>query len=76
MFCAGADLKAINAGKAGDLGTARGGFGGITYRERRKPIIIAVDGLATAGGCEILLPATSSSPPRARRSGLPRSSAT
>ena len=55
VFCAGADLKAINAGKAGDLSTSRGGFGGITHRERRKPIIIAVDGLATAGGCEILL---------------------
>lgn len=55
VFCAGADLKAINAGKAGDLATQRGGFGGITHRVRRKPIIIAVDGLATAGGCEILL---------------------
>ena len=55
VFCAGADLKAINAGKAADLATARGGFGGITHRQRRKPIVIAVDGLATAGGCEILL---------------------
>ncbi len=55
VFCAGADLKAINAGNARDLSTTRGGFGGITHRERRKPIIIAVDGLATAGGCEILL---------------------
>ena len=25
------------------------------YRERRKPIVVAVDGLATAGGCEIVL---------------------
>jgi enoyl-CoA hydratase len=55
VFCAGADLKAINAGTANDLSTKRGGFGGITHRDRRKPIIIAVDGLATAGGCEILL---------------------
>ena len=56
-FCAGADLKAINSGQAGDLNTKRGGFAGFVYRERRKPIIVAVDGLATAGGCEIVLAA-------------------
>ena len=55
VFCAGADLKAINAGQAGDLATKRGGFGGFVYRERIKPVIVAVDGLATAGGCEIVL---------------------
>jgi enoyl-CoA hydratase len=54
VFCAGADLKAINAGKT-DLNTKRGGFAGFAYRERRKPVIAAVDGLATAGGCEIVL---------------------
>jgi enoyl-CoA hydratase len=57
VFCAGADLKAINSGQAGDLATKRGGFAGFVYRERRKPIIVAVDGLATAGGCEIVLAA-------------------
>ena len=57
VFCAGADLKAINSGQAGDLNTKRGGFAGFVYRERRKPIIVAVDGLATAGGCEIVLAA-------------------
>ena len=57
VFCAGADLKAINSGQAGDLSTKRGGFAGFVYRERRKPIIVAVDGLATAGGCEIVLAA-------------------
>lgn len=55
VFCAGADLKAINSGHAAALNTLRGGFGGIVYRERNKPIIAAVDGLATAGGCEIVL---------------------
>lgn len=55
VFCAGADLKAINSGGAGSLGTKRGGFAGYVYRERTKPIIVAVDGLATAGGCEIVL---------------------
>ena len=55
VFSAGADLKAINAGQAASLGTRRGGFAGYVYRERRKPVIVAVDGLATAGGCEIVL---------------------
>jgi enoyl-CoA hydratase len=57
VFCAGADLKAINSGNAAALNTRRGGFAGFAYRERRKPIIVAVDGLATAGGCEIVLAA-------------------
>ncbi len=57
VFCAGADLKVINSGGAATLATARGGFGGFTYRERTKPVIVAVDGLATAGGCEIVLAA-------------------
>lgn len=56
VFSAGADLKAIR-GAGGDAGlnTQRGGFAGFVYRERTKPIIAAVDGLATAGGLEIVL---------------------
>jgi enoyl-CoA hydratase len=54
VFSAGADLKAINAGGE-RLGTERGDFAGYVYRDRRKPVIAAVDGLATAGGCEIVL---------------------
>jgi enoyl-CoA hydratase len=57
VFCAGADLKAINSGNAAGLNTKRGGFAGFVYRERTKPVIVAVDGLATAGGCEIVLAA-------------------
>jgi enoyl-CoA hydratase len=57
VFCAGADLKAINSGNAAALNTARGGFAGFVFRERTKPVIVAVDGLATAGGCEIVLAA-------------------
>ena len=57
VFCAGADLKAINSGQAGSLNTKRGGFAGFVYRDRDKPVIVAVDGLATAGGCEIVLSA-------------------
>jgi enoyl-CoA hydratase len=55
VFCAGADLKAINSGNATALNTKKGGFAGFAYRDRRKPVIVAVDGLATAGGCEIVL---------------------
>jgi enoyl-CoA hydratase len=55
VFCAGADLKEINSGNAGGLSTKRGGFAGITMRERTKPIIAAVDGPALAGGTEIVL---------------------
>jgi len=55
VFCAGADLKAINSGQGATLNTERGGFAGYTYRDRKKPVIVAVDGLATAGGCEIVL---------------------
>ncbi|MDZ7676431.1 MAG: crotonase/enoyl-CoA hydratase family protein [Acidimicrobiales bacterium] len=55
VFCAGADLKAINEGRAGELNTERGGFGGITQKDRTKPIIAACNGPAYAGGCEIVL---------------------
>jgi enoyl-CoA hydratase len=58
VFCAGADLKVIReTGTAATLDTDRGGFGGFVYREREKPVVVAVDGLATAGGTEIVLAA-------------------
>ena len=58
VFCAGADLKVIReTGSAASLDTDRGGFGGFVDRERTKPIIVAVDGLATAGGLELVLAA-------------------
>jgi enoyl-CoA hydratase len=55
VFSAGADLKAIAAGEALALTTKRGGFAGITRRDRVKPLVAAVDGPALAGGCEIAL---------------------
>jgi enoyl-CoA hydratase len=58
VFCAGADLEVIReSGTAATLDTERGGFAGFVYREREKPIVVAVDGLATAGGMEIVLAA-------------------
>ncbi len=55
VFCAGADLKEIAAGRHRELITARGGFGGIVLRERTKPMIAAIDGPALAGGTEVAL---------------------
>jgi enoyl-CoA hydratase len=55
VFCAGADLKEIAAGNGAALSTKKGGFGGITRRERTKPLIAAITGTAVAGGCEISL---------------------
>ena len=54
VFSAGADLKAVNSRRAAAQ-TERGGFAGFVPRERAKPVIAAVDGLAIAGGCEIVL---------------------
>src|SRR5439155_8880425 len=71
VFSAGADLKAISSGGGGGLGTERGGFGGITRRERTKPVIAAVDGPALAGGCEIALSCDLIVASRAASFGLP-----
>ncbi len=54
-FCAGADLKEIAAGRAEKLLTRDGGFAGFVNARRSKPCIAAVEGLALAGGLEIVL---------------------
>ncbi|NLA36346.1 MAG: crotonase/enoyl-CoA hydratase family protein [Actinobacteria bacterium] len=56
IFCAGADLKQM-AVDPGGMSTAKGGFGGFVQRERTKPVIVAVDGPALAGGTELVLAA-------------------
>lgn len=53
VFCAGADLKSISKGES--IFTKRGGFAGLVQRDRKKPLIAAVNGAALAGGCEIVL---------------------
>lgn len=54
-FSAGADLKAVSAGRGNELRTERGGFAGFVHARRMKPWIAAVNGPALAGGCEIAL---------------------
>ena len=54
-FCAGADLKALAAGRAAELVTEAGGFGGFVRYPRTKPVIAAVQGFALAGGTELVL---------------------
>ncbi len=52
-FCAGMDLKAFVDGERPELEGR--GFGGLTERPPKKPLIAAVEGFALAGGCEIVL---------------------
>jgi enoyl-CoA hydratase len=55
VFCAGADLRVIEAEGIGQTATARGGFGGLVRRTRATPLIAAVNGPALAGGFELVL---------------------
>ncbi len=54
-FCAGADLKALAAGRGAELVSEAGGFAGFVRYPRTKPMIAAVRGFALAGGTELVL---------------------
>ena len=59
VFCAGHDLTHFRETYGTDeedaVTTRERRLRGITRRSHRKPLIAAVDGLATSGGCEIAL---------------------
>jgi enoyl-CoA hydratase/carnithine racemase len=71
VFCAGADLASVAGGTGAALETAHGGFAGLVYAQRTKPWIVAVEGLAVAGGFEIVLACDMIVASRKARFGLP-----
>lgn len=71
VFCAGADLGAVAAGRGRELDTATGGFGGFVFIARLKPWIAVVEGLALAGGAEICLACDMIVASETARFGLP-----
>jgi enoyl-CoA hydratase/carnithine racemase len=71
MFCAGADLKEIDAGRDGEILRGPYGFAGFVRFPRTKPAIAAVNGHALAGGTELVLACDLAVAARSARFGLP-----
>ena len=68
-FCTGMDLKAFLAGESPSVEGR--GFGGLTVRPPRKPLIAAVEGWAVAGGFELVLACDLVVAGRGARLGVP-----
>jgi crotonobetainyl-CoA hydratase len=71
VFCAGQDLKEF--AESNKLEFPPGGFGGLTSRLLRKPVIAAVDGLALGGGFELAMACDIVVASSSARFGLPES---
>ncbi|MDT0306255.1 crotonase/enoyl-CoA hydratase family protein [Streptomyces sp. DSM 44917] len=54
-FCAGADLKAVSAGRGNRVAPDGDGPMGVTRMRLSKPVIAAVEGHAVAGGLELAI---------------------
>jgi len=71
IFCAGADLKVIAAGRVQELRPNDAGFAGFVDAPRDKPWIAAVDGPALGGGTELCLACDMVVASEGTRFGLP-----
>lgn len=68
-FCAGMDLKGFARGESPSVDGR--GFGGLVESPPAKPLIVAVEGWAVAGGCELAFAADMIVAARDAKFGLP-----